>query len=90
MAVNDPGAWHLDKRIPLVLVSTIVLQSFAAVWWASSISQRMLQFEESIKMAADQNGRIIKLETQSEASARTLDRVETKVDKILEVGKEPK
>lgn len=82
--MSDVGAWHLDKRVPLVLVATIVLQSFAAVWWASAINERMRLFEASLLRADDQGGRIIKLEAQTDTSIKTLDRVEKKVDKILE------
>lgn len=30
--------WHLDKRVPIALIFTIVLQTAGAVWWASQIS----------------------------------------------------
>lgn len=30
--------WHFDKRIPLALIITLMMQSGLGVWWASSIS----------------------------------------------------
>ena len=30
--------WHLDKRVPVALIITLLLQSALAVWWASSLS----------------------------------------------------
>lgn len=37
---KDPAAssWHFDKRIPLALIATIVLQTGAAIWWASAVN----------------------------------------------------
>ena len=39
------NAWHLDKRVPIALIFTIMMQSGAAVWWAAGISERMGQIE---------------------------------------------
>ena len=33
-------AWHLDKRIPIALVVTILLQTSAIVWWAAGVNVR--------------------------------------------------
>lgn len=37
---KDPAAssWHFDKRIPLALIATIILQTGAAIWWASAVN----------------------------------------------------
>ncbi len=42
-ATKDPAAtsWHFDRRIPLALILTIVLQTGAAIWWASSVNSFM-------------------------------------------------
>lgn len=37
--------WHLDKRVPLALILTILIQSAAAIWWAAGISERMNGFQ---------------------------------------------
>ncbi|CAN0382271.1 unnamed protein product [Phaeothamnion confervicola] len=41
--LNEP--WHLDKQIPLALISAILIQTGAAFWWASSISERVVMLE---------------------------------------------
>lgn len=33
--------WHLDKKIPIALILTLVFQTLAAVWWASGMDRRM-------------------------------------------------
>lgn len=32
--------WHLDKRVPVSLIGAILLQSMAAIWWASSVEAK--------------------------------------------------
>ena len=79
--MND---WVLDKRIPLALILAILLQTGGALWWAASISQRVLVLEQSRLTAGDLPGRIIKVETQLESVNSTVQRVEDKLDRVLE------
>jgi TolA-binding protein len=34
-------AWHLDKRIPIALIFTLIVQTAFAVWWVSNLSHRV-------------------------------------------------
>ncbi len=47
---QDPAAsrWHLDKRIPIALIMTIVLQTGAAIWWAATVSSFNAQIETRV------------------------------------------
>ena len=40
---KDPaaGAWHVDRRVPIALIVTILIQTGAAIWWASSVNSFM-------------------------------------------------
>ena len=38
--------WHLDKRVPIALILTILIQSAAAIWWAAGMTERMNHFEQ--------------------------------------------
>lgn len=59
MTSEDPanGPWHLDKRIPIALIMSILMQTGAAFWWASSVSERVTSLEgwrqDSKDIAAD-------------------------------------
>ena len=45
---NSPQSnWHLDKRIPLALIATILGQTLLAVWWASAISSNITALQSS-------------------------------------------
>lgn len=56
--------WHLDKRIPIAVIFTMLMQTAGIVWWASSITERVVRLEhESVRSLTD-DGRLIRLETQ--------------------------
>lgn len=77
------AGWHLDRRIPLVLILTILVQSGAAVWWASNTDSRLAALEAMSRDTSDQSGRIIRNETRIEILANTLTRIEDKLDRAL-------
>jgi hypothetical protein len=33
--------WHLDRRVPIALILSLVIQTSAIIWWASSINERV-------------------------------------------------
>lgn len=42
MAERTPAEpWHLDRKVPIVLIATIVMQTAGIVWWASGIHHRV-------------------------------------------------
>jgi hypothetical protein len=38
---NDPQGWHLDKRVPIAIITAIAVQTFGIVWWAATLSARV-------------------------------------------------
>ncbi len=36
---NDDARWHLDKRVPIALIATAIVQLVAAVWFVAGIKQ---------------------------------------------------
>lgn len=82
--MTDESRWHLDKRVPIALIVTLIIQTGGAIWWASSIASRVSSLEERVITAADQPGRIIKLETQIDNLTRLMGRIEDKLDKVLD------
>ena len=61
MAENG-GDWHLDKKVPLGLLVTIILQTVGAVWWAASLSQRANELERFAAAAVPRLESIISLD----------------------------
>jgi Tfp pilus assembly protein PilO len=44
--------WHLDKRVPVALIITLLGQMVVAIWWAASINTRMEQIERTVSAEA--------------------------------------
>lgn len=76
--------WHLDKRVPIALIATLVAQSMGAIWWASSMQSRLQSVESIIAAQSANEGRLARLEQSSMMQSRALDRIEDKIDRINE------
>lgn len=76
--------WHLDKRVPIALIVTIIMQSMAAVWWAATMQERMDSIEKSLSMQSSMEGRMVRIEQIVTMQTRTIDRMENKLDRVIE------
>jgi hypothetical protein len=47
---HDPASmpWHIDRRIPVALIGTMLLQIGLGVWWLSSIEFRVGDHEKQL------------------------------------------
>lgn len=45
MADDDDKAWHLDKRVPIALIFTLLVQTGSIVWWARGLDARVAVLE---------------------------------------------
>ena len=88
---DDKEPWHLDKKVPIALIITILVQTGGAIWWAatqesrlSSVAMDIVRVEKKIDMQADDPVRLARLEGFREDLARRLDRFEAKLDKLID------
>ena len=46
----DPAAasWHIDRRIPVALIGTMILQVGVGIWWLSSMEFRVQSHEKQL------------------------------------------
>lgn len=82
-AANVGDHWQFDKRIPIALIITLVLQFGGAVWFAASISGRVTTLEAAAAQAAQQPERTAALEAQMRSLTDTTNRIERKLDNWL-------
>lgn len=68
--------WHLDKRVPLALIVTIIIQTAGLVWWASSLSERVNSLERSRDATAPQADRLTRVEVKIESIQSGVERIE--------------
>ena len=87
---QDDRHWHLDRRVPVALIVTIVMQTIGIVWWAASISARVDVLEARLRDTRHNQNRIVRLEANQNAVYQRLDRIEAasrrieaKLDRLL-------
>jgi hypothetical protein len=64
---EDDKHWTVDRRVPLALIVTIVLQTGGLVWWASSLSERVNVLEKRAEQTAPQAERLTRVEVRLES-----------------------
>ena len=79
--MSDDRHWHLDKRVPLALILTIIIQTAALVWWASSLSERVNSLERTRDATAPQADRLTRVEVKVESIQAGVDRIERLIRK---------
>jgi hypothetical protein len=72
--MNEPvdQSWHLDKKVPIALISVILGQSLAIVWWASTITG-------DVRTTAD---RVTKLERNEDEDRRIMNQMSASLPRI--------
>lgn len=68
------GKWHLDKRVPVALIVTLIGQMIVGIAWMSALGERVntLERTESIRAAS------------APVNADRLTRVEVKIEAVQE------
>lgn len=69
---DDDGAWHLDRRVPIALILTLMIQTGGALWWAATATARLEQVEKRIEMSAPVTEKVIRVETKLEAISEAI------------------
>lgn len=47
--------WHLDKKIPISIIATMLVQTATIIWWASSMNSRVMNMEQHITEIRQEN-----------------------------------
>lgn len=95
--MNEEGSqsWHLSKSVPITLIGAILFQCGVFIWFASKQESRithletgLIEIQQDISSRApterETQNRLARLETAKEDISRRLDRIESKIDRILE------
>ena len=61
------SAWHLDKKVPIALIASILIQTAGIVWWGATTSERVNALERKADAVAPQAERLARVETRLEA-----------------------
>lgn len=65
--------WHLDRRVPLALIISIIIQSGAVIWWMSSLHTTV----ENNRISIERLDAVVdRIQTSANAQAVQLGRIE--------------
>jgi hypothetical protein len=76
--------WHLDRKVTLSLILALLANAGATVWWASKLDSRVTAVEQRQEQVVDVPERITRVETQVLTLERYLQRIEDKLDRVIE------
>lgn len=96
-ATDNDTDWHLDKRVPISLIATIMAQTIAGIWWASALNERVAQHDRQISalIAQDQvsthemrrvSDLLARVEERLAATSTALGRVEVALNRTARIG----
>ena len=72
----------LDKRIPAALVAAFLLQTAGVLFWAGQAAERLTALERTAERDRAAIERVAVLEEDLNQMKQSLERIETKLDRI--------
>jgi 5-bromo-4-chloroindolyl phosphate hydrolysis protein len=64
MSEPENNGWHLDRKVPIVLIFAIILQTAGIIWWAATLSVRLDVLESQFEARSSIPERITRMETK--------------------------
>lgn len=74
---KSDASWHLDRKVPIAVIVTIMLQTGAIIWWAAGASERITALERQAAAAGPQSERLTRVETKLEAVTEGITEIKT-------------
>ena len=78
---GDEKHWHLDRRVPIAVIVTLLLQSAAALVWAGSAAERLSVLETRAARIDEMVERTARLEERAKGVTAALERIEAKLER---------
>ena len=72
---NPDSHWHLDRRVPIALIATLIGYGIATVWWSATIDNRMSVVEKWIDDNRQIQSRLERLEVQGQYIQSSLNEI---------------
>lgn len=88
MNKDETGQWHLDKRVPITLILTILVQSAGFVWFIGKMDSRILALEAANIIQKERDDRQDRASTDAVNMIRSdLRDLGQKIDRLIERSK---
>lgn len=82
------NSWHLDKRVPIALIFTMLVQFAAGIWWVADINGRVYYIERERDRNSNLSGEIIQIKEQLRGIERIIGRLENYLDRRKQLQEE--
>lgn len=84
MSSADP--WHLDKKVPIAIILTLLIQCATIIWWGSAITKDSEDHSRRLAKIEEQKSseRLATVESQVSDARSSLARIEAKLDRLIE------
>ena len=69
--------WHLDKKVPLALILTLLVQTGGIFAWAASTSERLAQVERRVEASSPNGDRLTRVEVKLETVQAGISEIKT-------------
>lgn len=76
---TDDGRWHADKRIPIALIITILMQTAGGVWWAATTESRVGVLEKWVEDNKTVSKELTVIRTKQDNITEMLRRIEQRL-----------
>lgn len=83
----EKESWHLDKKVPVAIIATLILQAGAFVWWAAGLDIRTNEQERRIvRIESWQDGAQLKLSEINEQLSRLDERMLSQLNTLRDIN----
>ena len=87
VALPQPDAWHLDKKVPLSLIFTILIQAAMVIWAIADIKKDVeLLKQDAAALHVRDNQNLDALNMAMKSVNDTFARLDAKLDRLIERG----
>lgn len=73
--------WQIDRRVPIVLILTLLAQTGVALVWAGEAHERFANIEREVGRNSALSDRTVRVEERLAAVADSLGRIEAKLER---------
>lgn len=82
--IREDKHWKLDRRIPIAVITALLMQIFAAVIWVTELDARVNNIESQSIGTAAVNERFARLEERLESLKESLFVVRHQLDQLID------
>lgn len=74
--------WTVDKRVPVALIISMLIQTAGVIWWAAGMNSSVQNLERAVASFPDVRERVVKLETRLETIGSTLGEIKGSIARL--------